>query len=115
VAARLRRSLRRVDTVARLGGDEFGIIPQGALDDAGMKRLADKVTAIFQSPIDLDDGAAEVSLSIGGALYPRDAAEPRFLVGRADAAMYHAKNNQLAFATFTTGMATGQTGAEAPA
>ncbi|WP_348749831.1 diguanylate cyclase domain-containing protein [Pseudomonas rhodesiae] len=92
VAARVRAQLRDGDLVARLGGDEFAILlaPLHKAEDA--QRIADKIIASMDMPIDVPGGTQVLtSLSIGIAIYPEHGATPGTLLNAADAAMYQAK------------------------
>ncbi|WP_278406248.1 diguanylate cyclase domain-containing protein [Pseudomonas rhodesiae] len=92
VAARVRAQLRDGDLVARLGGDEFAILlaPLHKAEDA--QRIADKIIASMDMPIDVPGGSQVLtSLSIGIAIYPEHGATPGTLLNAADAAMYQAK------------------------
>lgn len=92
VANRVRAQLREEDLVARLGGDEFAVLltPLHKTEDA--ERIADKIIASMEEPIELP-GTNEVltSLSIGIAVYPDHGATPGTLLDVADGAMYQAK------------------------
>lgn len=92
VATRVRAQLREEDLVARLGGDEFAILltPLHKAEDA--ERIADKIIASMEAPIQLP-GSIQVltSLSIGIAVYPDHGVTPGELLDAADAAMYQAK------------------------
>lgn len=92
VANRVRAQLREEDLVARLGGDEFAILltPLHKTEDA--ERIADKILASMEEPIQLP-GTTQVltSLSIGIAVYPDHGATPGALLNAADGAMYQAK------------------------
>ncbi|WLI11962.1 MULTISPECIES: diguanylate cyclase domain-containing protein [Pseudomonas] len=92
VATRVRAQLREEDLVARLGGDEFAILltPLHKAEDA--ERIADKIIASMEMPIQLP-GSTQVltSLSIGIAVYPDHGVTPGELLDAADAAMYQAK------------------------
>ena len=85
----LRGSVRTTDSVCRVGGEEFGIVlPSGdvatAVSLAG--RLGEQLAA-------LDVGAAgTLTVSIGIAVGPEHAANPRELVACAEAAMMTAKS-----------------------
>jgi diguanylate cyclase (GGDEF)-like protein len=92
VAARVRAQLRDGDLVARLGGDEFAILlaPLHKAEDA--QRIADKIIASMDMPIEVPGGSQVLtSLSIGIAIYPEHGATPGTLLNAADAAMYQAK------------------------
>lgn len=92
VATRVRAQLREEDLVARLGGDEFAILltPLHKAEDA--ERIADKIIASMEIPIQLP-GSTQVltSLSIGIAVYPDHGVTPGELLDAADTAMYQAK------------------------
>jgi diguanylate cyclase (GGDEF)-like protein len=92
VATRVRAQLREEDLVARLGGDEFAVLltPLHKTEDA--ERIADKIIASMEIPIQLP-GSIQVltSLSIGIAVYPDHGVTPGALLDAADAAMYQAK------------------------
>ena len=92
VAARVRALVREGDVVARFGGDEFAILlaPLHSVEDA--QRVADKVIASMQEPIELPGQLSVVtSLSIGIAVYPEHGTTPDLLLCAADAAMYQSK------------------------
>jgi len=88
VATRLVGAVRATDTVGRHGGDEFVIICED-IDEAAARSVAARIQAAFDAPIRLAQGDFPVSISIGVALSPPYAIDE--LVGQADAAMYHAK------------------------
>ncbi|MFB3306676.1 diguanylate cyclase domain-containing protein [Pseudomonas sp. AMR01] len=94
VAERVRAQLRDDDLVARLGGDEFAILltPLHKPEDA--QRIADKIIASMDVPIQLPGNTQVLtSLSIGIATYPEHGATPGTLLNAADAAMYQAKRS----------------------
>jgi diguanylate cyclase (GGDEF)-like protein len=99
-ARRIKSCVRATDTLARLGGDEFTVILAG-LDRVGnVDRIAQAIVDALARPFELVDGpdagavgaAAEVSGSVGIALYPTDAGNLSELVSFADQAMYASKN-----------------------
>jgi len=114
VSARLRGGLRESDMitrlddhtiarldgkmVARLGGDEFAaLLPcVGSAEDATV--VARKLLTTMQEPFFIDGHRLDVGISIGIAMYPDHGGDNDTLLRRADAAMYHAKNNQCGFA-----------------
>ena len=96
VAARLTASMRGTDLVARLGGDEFIALLGELHNPADVTRTAREILKQMSTPFDLDgDGAhiAEISSSIGIALYPQDGKDVETLMKNADQAMYGAKES----------------------
>lgn len=92
VAHRLNQRVRACDTLARMGGDEFAIILSDltALDDVMV--VARSLNEKFKEPIELQGRKQFVTVSVGAAVYPRDASEARTLVKNADLALYCAKD-----------------------
>ena len=90
IGERMKAALRPGEFAARLGGDEFVVLmpvdePEEAL--GLIDRLRDAITA----PVMLDHSEASCGMSIGVALWPRDADEISALINNADLAMYRAK------------------------
>jgi diguanylate cyclase (GGDEF)-like protein len=93
VADRLSACVRETDTLARLGGDEFAIL-QHAIDcDEDVEALAQRVLGAVGTPYYFDGCQAEIGISIGIAVAPRDGTNPEDLFKAADAALYRAKSN----------------------
>ena len=90
VAARLRQSLRSMDTVARMGGDEFVVLCEDIDDDAQLATVVDHVMAAFCEPVDLPDRQLWVSVSAGVVRGDATSTVAQ-LLSQADAAMYQAK------------------------
>ena len=88
----LKASVYETDFVARYGGEEFVVLlpraePEGAL------RKADAIRRALESErFMLALETISVTISIGVAHFPRDAAAPEELVAQADAALYQAKS-----------------------
>jgi diguanylate cyclase (GGDEF)-like protein len=94
LASVLRRSVREVDVAARYGGEEFAILLPSTPKLAALK-LAEKLRgAVERAGIGEDASAAgkALSVSIGVASLPGDAANAEELVDRADSALYIAKS-----------------------
>ena len=91
-ARRISERVRATDTVARLGGDEFTVILVGVGQLAGIERVVQELVTALAMPFALDDDSAQVSASVGVALYPADAEAAETLLRHADQAMYAAKN-----------------------
>ena len=90
VGRRLQMAVRGTDTVSRMGGDEFVVLAEECGVDA-LARLADRLLAACNAPLDIDGLALQVGLSIGLArgVAPTDGLDG--LLRAADAAMYRAK------------------------
>lgn len=92
IAARLTRCVREMDTVARLGGDEFVLLLEDLRKREEAVRIAEKLVAEVNQPVELPPGPLKVSVSIGVAYFPEDADGPEHLLQQADRAMYAAKS-----------------------
>lgn len=91
VGQRLLASVREVDTVARLGGDEFVILIDGVSDPAPLSMIAQKVLAALAESIACRGQPLTLGASIGISTFPADGTSSTELIGRADDAMYLAK------------------------
>ncbi len=92
--SRLRQVVREGDSVARIGGDEFTIVLEDISASAEAERIAEKVIAAFEEPLELDSGQEIViSPSIGISLYPDHGQSASDLLKFADTAMYQAKDH----------------------
>ncbi|MGC4087923.1 MAG: EAL domain-containing protein [Polyangiaceae bacterium] len=91
VARRLCSSSRTDDTVARVGGDEFIVLLNGLDDASGARRVAQRISNAFATPLSVDGKVLGVTPSVGIAFYPDDARSGEELMRRADAALYQAK------------------------
>ena len=93
VAQRLSSCVRDSDTVARLGGDEFTIILSDLAALESVERIASSIVEKLAVPFQLGDAVANVSASIGIAIYPNDSTDIPSLLKNADLAMYAAKRH----------------------
>lgn len=92
IARRLREGLREMDTVARVGGDEFVVLVEQIEDAATLPALMEKLQQLVTRPVTLPSGQqVAVGVSIGLAVFPRDATDSDALFNAADRAMYQAK------------------------
>lgn len=92
VSERLTGATRQGDTVARLSGDEFTVILEDVQDPRDAAVVSHKILRMMAEPFDLAGQEANISSSIGVALFPADAGDPQSLIKLADAAMYRAKH-----------------------
>jgi len=92
VGLRLQGCVRASDTVARMGGDEFVILLSSIESEEDALQVANKVHETLATSFKLDEGRiAQISSSIGIALYPEHASDEITLLRLADDAMYVAK------------------------
>ena len=90
VAERLQGVAREQDCLARFGGDEFVLLVAGA-NRREAKALADRILALFATPLVVDGAALHVSASIGIVTVPHAGLDAEILLKYADMALYHAK------------------------
>ncbi|WP_199510972.1 GGDEF domain-containing protein [Nucisporomicrobium flavum] len=89
VAGRLRSCVRDGDLVSRFGGDEFVIVCRGG----GVQAVCDRIRAVVSEPIGAGGEQVRVGLSVGVAFArPGDTTDD--VIGRADLAMYRAKQSK---------------------
>jgi len=89
VAGVIREAVRTVDFPARYGGEEFAVIvPQ--IDDAALAAIAERIRASVEA-MPAPAGGAQVTVSIGAAIYPDDGAASDALFRAADERLYAAK------------------------
>ncbi len=93
VSKRLIKSVRESDTVARIGGDEFSIILMDVSNDSKAGTVAQKIIDAIGLRIQFSDHTLQIGVSIGIAMFPKDANNIEQLIKRADQAMYKAKNS----------------------
>jgi diguanylate cyclase (GGDEF)-like protein/PAS domain S-box-containing protein len=90
-AHRLSLSVRAADTVARLGGDEFAAILTEVGSRAEVEDVAARIVADLARPFSLKAGVANISCSIGIAIFPEHGIDIEALQHNADAALYDVK------------------------
>ncbi len=93
IANRLKSCVRAEDTVARIGGDEFILLLTQLKEENEWRPVVDRVLVSVRSPFVIpQEGAVNVSASIGISVYPGDHTNGEQLIRYADLAMYNAKD-----------------------
>lgn len=96
-AKRVTSLMRPNDYFARLGGDEFVVVitdlsEQDALPE--LQGILARLHESVESPMEVDGRAlVSIGMSMGVALFPKDALSGRDLIRCADAALYRAKSS----------------------
>lgn len=95
LAKTITESVRNTDVVARYGGDEFSVLLAGC-SPKGLEIVSEKIRqGVRNTPLALPSNTKiQLTVSIGGAIYPDDAANAPDLLNKADAAMYVAKKKR---------------------
>ncbi|MBN2044075.1 MAG: diguanylate cyclase [Anaerolineales bacterium] len=93
IAGRLENVLREYDTVARISGDEFTIVANQVKSLQSAELIARKIEKLLCGKYKVQEVTLDISISIGGAIFPDHGEDFETLLQRADAAMYIAKNN----------------------
>jgi len=91
VANVLTRVIRNTDVAARYGGDEFIILLSEAGEDEADEIARRIRNSIRNTTLDYHGQMIRTSASVGMAMYPRDAADPREIIDRADREVYSNK------------------------
>jgi diguanylate cyclase (GGDEF)-like protein/PAS domain S-box-containing protein len=91
VGRRILANVRESDIAARLGGDEFVVVLTESGDEESVAVVARKLLHALARPYSLARGQADVSASMGVALFPEDGDNSETLLKSADEAMYNAK------------------------
>ena len=91
LSKRMKEALRQVDTLARIGGDEFAAVLSDVKSLQACEPLLHRLLQACSTPVAIGDQQAQVSASIGVAIYPDHDVSPEELLNHADRAMYRAK------------------------
>jgi len=93
VARILQREARTTDVAARYGGEEFALV-MPETDLAGAIKTAERIREkVGKASFATEQGELKVTLSVGVATFPGDAATKAQLIERADGGLYHAKRH----------------------
>ena len=90
IASRLRTAAQGA-FIARIGGDEFTVVLDLHDQPGSAGALADRLLAAMTRDFEIRGQKIPIGLSIGAAVYPKDASNPTALQANADAALYRAK------------------------
>ena len=93
MASILRRSVKRDDVVARYGGEEFAVV-MGATGKEAARGVAERLRTEVERtefPNEQVLPGGQLTISLGLATFPEDAADRARLIERADSALYAAK------------------------
>ncbi len=93
VANQLTSCISDTDILARTGGDEFLLMKSDYKNSDDLATFADELVNIVRHPFDLKGETANVSMSVGIAMFPQDGETLNDLIKSADIAMYNAKNS----------------------
>lgn len=93
IAHRIQTVIRGEDIISRIGGDEFVVMVQDISSPEDLEAIADNILTELRKDIVLFDQRIKSSVSIGGALYPRDGTDLLALKRNSDLAMYSAKES----------------------
>ena len=91
VSRRLGSQLGKDDVLSRVSGDEFVALLRGSGDPSAIAAVARRICDAVAAPMQLDDQAANATVTLGIAVYPRDGGSVHELLMHADAAMYQCK------------------------
>jgi len=92
ISKRLRYCVRDTDILSRFGGDEFIIILPDITQEEEVCKIAERIIHSLGQPWLIKQQQISVTVSMGVSLYPRDGQEKYELIGRADEALYQAKD-----------------------
>lgn len=95
LSRQMKDAFKNLGYVARYGGEEFVVVLPNTNYEKG-HALAQEFSSLIQStPLKLDaETEVRISLSIGQASYPKDAADRQNLIKFADRALYKAKEQE---------------------
>lgn len=99
IAQRLNSAAYKGVSIAHLGGDEFAVIIEN-VDEQRQESILENFSSLFERPFEIEKLALEVDVSIGLAMYPRDAKTAQGLMQCADIALYSCKGKHFGYAVY---------------
>jgi len=93
VANKLQSWIGNNNLLARFGGDEFAVVLTNIQDKQDIERYIIKLLEKINTTIKVKEHKIKISLSVGCSIYPNDGDIESVLLGKADKAMYKAKNS----------------------
>lgn len=91
IGARLSESVGLEGIAARLGGDEFTVAVEVDRHGKDLDRNVERLLAMFDRPLLIDDREVLVGVSVGAAIFPDHASDSESLLSAADGALFKAK------------------------
>lgn len=91
VSRKLSNVTRDNDLLARWGGDQFVVIIEGISREHDVIRRLVGFSDLFESPFEIENKICHIKISMGITIHPSDGDNPGDLLGKADMAMYTAK------------------------
>lgn len=87
LAKRLENSIDQEGLVARLGGDEFAVLIHDTVNESSLTAVAQRALIQINAPIHYNGKVINGGMSIGCAMFPRDAGDASNLMKKADTAL----------------------------
>ena len=87
--------------LCRIGGDEFAFIITGISDTKSLLKIADQVMKLIKEPHVVKDIKLDLGASMGISFSGEETVKSQELLGRADVAMYEAKNEGKDYCLYT--------------
>ena len=90
--------------LSRLGGDEFTIVCEDLRTADDLSIVAERIIQCVKEPFTLGDDKVEITLNVGAALFPDDAADAERMLMSADSAMHECKATHSRYVLFNEEM-----------
>jgi diguanylate cyclase (GGDEF)-like protein len=92
-AQRMALCIRESDTLSRFGGDEFAALLSEIDNLEEVEEIARRIVSALDHPFELPQGIAQISGSVGIAIYPQHGTTIEELKNNADLALYSVKRS----------------------